>query len=224
MDTDPQLGARRQAEGCFDLRRLGILTWQPAREHVLGPRSRARLRRPFYIDRCTAYHRRVARQQVDCADPPRIRGARCDRELLRLLHLVRCDREFRELQLQVRLAHGPLVLERDRRRRTRRIARRAAPDRPREDDVDLARGKEVRVLELAEASVRVPGRHVGSDQFGADRLGPRKRVLVIHQRHRGDAALDVAAPALVPEDRKHVLVEGVLRRDRFVRLTAPARD
>src|SRR5204862_7081049 len=97
VDTDHQLGARRQAEGRPDLRGLGILTWQPAREHVLGPRSGARLRRPFHIDRRTAYHRRVARQQVDRADPPPNRCARRDRELLRFLHLVRDDSELWEL-------------------------------------------------------------------------------------------------------------------------------
>jgi hypothetical protein len=38
------------------------------------------------------------------------------------------------------------------------------------------------------------------------------------QRHRRDAAGDTAARAFVAQDRKHIVVVRVLRRDRLVRL------
>src|SRR5205085_489053 len=50
------------------------------------------------------------------------------------------------------------------------------------------------------------------------------RELVRHQRHRRDAALHVARRALVADDREHVVVVGVLRGDRLVRLSDARRQ
>ena len=62
--------------------------------------------------------------------------------------------------------------------------------------------------------------HVRGHQLGADRLGPRERFLVGHERHRRDTARHVAARAALLEDREDVVVVGVLRRDRLVRFAA----
>ena len=62
-----------------------------------------------------------------------------------------------------------------------------------------------------------------AEQLDAQRLGPRRGVVVGEQRHRRDAALDVAAAAVLAEQREHVVVEGVLRGDGLVRLAGRRR-
>src|SRR5439155_15326653 len=79
-------------------------------------------------------------------------------------------------------------------------------------------------FQIAEAVFGVPRRHVRGDELGADRLGPRERFLVGHQRHRRDTTTDVALRAALLQDRKHVVVVGVLRRDRLVRFTVLHRE
>jgi hypothetical protein len=141
---------------------------------------------------------------------------------VRVVHLVGGERELGgQLQREVGCAERPVVLQRHFRELLIDRPPRIAAGRPRQHDVDLFRRQGVRALQIAEALVGVPRRHVPGDELGANRFGPRKRVVVGHQRHRRHAAGHVAAGAAVAQDREDVVVVGVLRRDRLVRL---ARD
>ena len=69
-----------------------------------------------------------------------------------------------------------------------------------------------------DARVAVPRRHVSCRQLGPDRLGPRARVFVRHERHRCDASGPMASPALRLDDRIDILGKRVLRGHRPVRI------
>ena len=112
-------------------------------------------------------------------------------------------------QLQVGRAGRPAGVQRYRRRRVLGLAARARRRWP-----TPAPGR-------ARARVSFRGCHAGIvsfEQLDAQRLGPRRRVVVGHQRHRRHAAFDVAAAAVRLEHREDVLVVEVLRGDRLVRL------
>ena len=191
----PICGARRQPERDAVVRR-GILARQPEREDLFGRRRRGRGpgARPLHEDRGAADDRRRAGEKIDGADPACFGGPGRERELLRVLHLVGGERELRrQLQREIRRAQLPFVLQLDRGQLLIERAARVAAGGPRQDDVQLLRRQRVGALDLAVAFVSIPRRHVRGHELRADRLRPRKRVVVGHQRHRRHAARHVAA-------------------------------
>ena len=117
--------------------------------------------------------------------------------------------------------------------RQRLVAFGRAASRPVEHDVELARGDlPVRgfdeIVRVHLRASRFGGQvSVCGQQLGTERLGPRECVLVFQERHRADAAVDVAAAASIQEHRVDIGVVGEFRRDAFVRAAgrtrAPAR-
>src|SRR5262249_54058475 len=75
--------------------------------------------------------------------------------------------------------------------------------------------------------VRVPRRHRFDHQILANRFRPgdgARGNRVRHQRHRGGAAVDMTAPALIAQDWKDIVVVGVFGRNGFVGLDATDAD
>ena len=89
---------------------------------------------------------------------------------------------------------------------------------PHHEDVEFLGRQRMGLPERAEPVIGIPGRHVRGHQLGANRFGPGKGVLVRQQRHRRDAAIDVASAAALADDREDVIGVVVLRGNRLVGL------
>ena len=168
--------------------------------------------------RGAAHDGRCAGHEVDRANPSRAPRRGRQAELLRPFRRVGRQCDLGQRQLEVRRAQVRVRVQRDGWRRVFRVADRIAAGHPGQQNVQLPGGQRLHVLEPAGCGVHAPRRHVSGDQLGPDRFSPGHGVLGGHQRHRRDAAGDVAAAAPIADDRKHIVVVGVGRRDRLVGL------
>ena len=204
----PWRETERRAARCAER----IVAWLPERERwaVLNADDRV------------AHDHGCPRQQIGGAHPLHLRDARRNREVLRLLKGVRAERvlaphrddkiRWSELPLLRRSHLGELLVE-----VTGPVARRS-PGRPRDDHVDVACAHRMHPLDGGASRVHRPRRHAAARQLVANRFGPGDRFLVSHERHRRNAAVDMAAPTVVAEQREDVTIVVVLRRHRFVRV------
>ncbi len=116
-----------------------------------------------------------------------------------------------QVGLPIRLGElpGAFIGPRLGRRHVLGVAERRAFIDPANDGRDLIVAQRAVVLKLLDAYrlVEMPGRHLVRHHAFLDRLGPRARLLVGHQRHRRHGSLAMTAFALLLKNRRDVFRE-----------------
>ena len=176
------------------------------------------------VDESVVNNGRVARQQIGGADPA-ILIARLQHKLVGVVHLVRGQGERRgQRERDVRAPELPVLGGPNRRQRCSWPFWRTAGC-PGQQDVELPRRQAMRILQLGRSELLyIIWRHVSRDDLRPNRLGPRHRIPIGHQRHRRDAPWHMTLPAPLAHDRVHVFRIRVLRCHQLVRFVAPGRE
>ncbi len=119
--------------------------------------------------------------------------------------------------LEIGRAELPLRIERHFRQLRIGIAFGRSSGCPDDHHVDIARTDWISAFNRRTGGIDGPRRHAARGEFVADRLSPRHRGFVRHERHRRGPAFDVANAAMIPQKREDIFVVVVSRRHRRMR-------
>ncbi len=122
------------------------------------------------------------------------------------------------LQLEIGRAELPLRIEGHLRQLCFEITFGNSAGCPDDDHIEVARADGERAFYWWTGWIDGPRRHAAGGKLVADGLSPGHRGTVRHERHRCGPIRDMAKGAVIPQERKDILVVVVFRCHRRVRV------